>query len=127
MNRAYPIFYSLGFVVATMVAWHLGRQARLDPRRWALLLAITVVGGVVGSRVLHFDLVIDGFGDRTFLGGLVGGALTFLAVSRALGLGGRGCDALAVAVPLGHAVGRVGCYVVGCCFGRPTTLPWATH
>ena len=29
-----------------------------------------------------------------------------------------------VALPLGHAIGRVGCFLAGCCFGHPTTLPW---
>jgi phosphatidylglycerol---prolipoprotein diacylglyceryl transferase len=127
VTHAYPAFYTLGFVVAALVAWRFGRRSGLEPRTWAMLLAVTAVGGVIGSRVLHFDLVIAGFGDRTFLGGLVGGALTFMAASRLLALDGRGGDALAVAVPLGHAVGRVGCHLVGCCFGRPTTLPWGIH
>jgi phosphatidylglycerol---prolipoprotein diacylglyceryl transferase len=127
MIHAYPVLYALGFGVAAVVAWRSGRRQGIDPGRWAQVLAITAVAGVVGSRVLHFDLLIGGFGDRTFLGGLVGGGLAFLAGSRLLGVDPRGADALAVAVPLGHAVGRLGCFVAGCCFGRPTTLPWGVH
>ena len=33
-------------------------------------------------------------------------------------------DFLIVAVPLGHALGRIGCFLAGCCYGKPTTLPW---
>lgn len=34
-------------------------------------------------------------------------------------------DYVVVALPLGHALGRVGCFLDGCCHGRPTSLPWA--
>ena len=36
-------------------------------------------------------------------------------------------DFLIVAVPLGHALGRVGCFLAGCCYGKPTTLPWGVR
>jgi phosphatidylglycerol:prolipoprotein diacylglycerol transferase len=34
-------------------------------------------------------------------------------------------DVLAPAVALGQAVGRLGCFAAGCCYGRPTSVPWA--
>jgi len=36
-------------------------------------------------------------------------------------------DLTITALPLGHAVGRVGCFLNGCCFGKVSTLPWAVH
>jgi len=36
-------------------------------------------------------------------------------------------DTFAAAVPLGHAIGRLGCFAAGCCFGRPTALPWGVR
>ena len=33
-------------------------------------------------------------------------------------------DFLIVGLPLGHAFGRIGCFLAGCCYGRPTDLPW---
>ena len=33
-------------------------------------------------------------------------------------------DFMIVGLPLGHAVGRIGCFLAGCCYGRPTNLPW---
>lgn len=116
----YAAFYVLGFVVAGATGWHLGRRIGLDPSAWAALLAVTAVGGVLGSRVLHFDLAISGFGDRTFLGGLVGGALAFEAARRWLRIDARALDVMAIAVPAGHAVGRIGCFIAGCCAGAPT-------
>src|SRR5437870_6650148 len=35
------------------------------------------------------------------------------------------CDAFAPGIALGHVVGRMGCFFAGCCYGRPTTVPWA--
>jgi phosphatidylglycerol:prolipoprotein diacylglycerol transferase len=34
-------------------------------------------------------------------------------------------DVFAPGIALGHVVGRMGCLFAGCCFGRPTTVPWA--
>jgi phosphatidylglycerol:prolipoprotein diacylglycerol transferase len=34
------------------------------------------------------------------------------------------CDAFAPGIALGHAIGRLGCFSAGCCFGKPTDLPW---
>jgi phosphatidylglycerol:prolipoprotein diacylglycerol transferase len=33
-------------------------------------------------------------------------------------------DVVAAPVALGHAIGRMGCFVAGCCYGKPTSLPW---
>jgi phosphatidylglycerol:prolipoprotein diacylglycerol transferase len=59
------------------------------------------------------------------MGGIVAGIATAVAVARvarrpALEL----LDAIAPAGLLALAVGRVGCFLAGCCYGRPTTLAW---
>jgi phosphatidylglycerol:prolipoprotein diacylglycerol transferase len=54
-----------------------------------------------------------------FFGGLVGALATGAIFSWWRGLSfWRGADYFAVALPLGHAIGRVGCFVNGCCPGR---------
>ena len=35
------------------------------------------------------------------------------------------CDVFAPGIALGHVIGRFGCLFAGCCYGRPTTVPWA--
>jgi len=55
-----------------------------------------------------------------FFGGLVGAVATgsLFAWYRRLNFW-RGADYFAVALPLGHAIGRIGCFLTGCCPGRP--------
>jgi phosphatidylglycerol:prolipoprotein diacylglycerol transferase len=35
------------------------------------------------------------------------------------------CDVFAPGLAIGHAIGRLGCFAAGCCYGKPTNLPWA--
>jgi len=55
-------------------------------------------------------------------GGIAGGLVALFIVSNITGVPFlRLVDAPALAVPLGEAIARLGCYVYGCCWGRPTT------
>ena len=35
------------------------------------------------------------------------------------------CDVFAPGIALGHVTGRLGCFAAGCCYGKPTNVPWA--
>ena len=67
-------------------------------------------------------------GGLVFYGGLIGASLACLAFVRLRRLPlWKFADALAPSIALGYFVGRFGCLMNGCCYGRPTTLPWAIH
>jgi phosphatidylglycerol---prolipoprotein diacylglyceryl transferase len=98
---------------------------------WAAMWTL-LAGGIVGAKlffvVLGWEHYARGelrfWGDfRTgfvFFGGLAGAAVAGALFARARVLGFvRGADYFAVALPLGHAIGRVGCFFAGCCHGRP--------
>jgi len=61
----------------------------------------------------------------TFYGGILGAMVWVVVYSRI-----RKAPLLAVfdvaaaPVALGHSIGRIGCFVAGCCYGKPTSLPW---
>ncbi len=55
------------------------------------------------------------------LGGLFGGYLYCLKTKQSFS---RLCDPVALAIALGLPLSRLGCFIVGCCYGRPTDLPW---
>lgn len=88
------------------------------------------VGGIVGSKVYYallngdWRLLLDRSG-LVWYGGFILGALGVLWVMRSRRLPAWPvADVAALALALGYAVGRVGCFLVGDDYGRPTDLPW---
>lgn len=94
-----------------------------------------LLGGLAGAKLLwvfeHFgeeplqDLVFSR-GGLSWFGGFAGGVLAGLWVMHRKQL--PRLAVLAAATPglaLGHAIGRIGCFLVGDDYGRPSTLPWA--
>ena len=61
-----------------------------------------------------------------FYGGLIVAVIVALLYIRRIGLPlWTTCDVFAPGIALGHVVGRIGCFFAGCCYGKPTTRPWA--
>jgi len=129
--------YALIMMTSVLVAAWLARtrHAKLPitrGERWGIFLG-AFVGAMVAAR-LPFALtdprgLIGGgawFGDgKTIVFGLVGGYLGVEAAKAMLGLRLKTGDAFVVPTAAAIAIGRMGCFVAGCCHGRPTDLPWA--
>lgn len=62
---------------------------------------------------------------KTILAGLVGGYLAVELAKWALGIRSKTGDSFAPAVAIAVAIGRLGCFRAGCCYGTPTDLPWS--
>ena len=144
----YPVLFRIGEFEVTsfgvLVAigalvglWILNRElARSGLPSDALDAAIAgVVGGLAGAKLLwvveHFgeepllDLLLSR-GGMSWFGGFAGGVLAGLAVTQwkrspKMAVFAAATPALAV----GHAIGRIGCFLVGDDYGRPSNLPWA--
>ena len=103
------------------------------------LITIIVVSAFVFARLLHvvvewdyysanpsaIFLSRDGF---VFLGGFVGAVLCSTWYTRKnhqsiLGV----ADLFAPYLALAQGIGRIGCFLYGCCFGKVCSLPWAVH
>jgi phosphatidylglycerol:prolipoprotein diacylglycerol transferase len=61
---------------------------------------------------------------KTILTGLAGGYLGVVVAKWSLDIQARTGDGFAMPVAASVAVGRLGCFVAGCCYGCPTSLPW---
>jgi phosphatidylglycerol:prolipoprotein diacylglycerol transferase len=94
-----------------------------------------VIGGLVGAKLLWTlefsgeapvtDLLFSRSGLSWF-GGLIGGVGTGLwMLQRRRVPIVRALAAATPALAVGHAIGRIGCFMVGDDYGRPTNLPWA--
>ncbi len=146
-----PVAFSIGkmavswygimvaLAVITLVAWAL-LAVKKDPRlSYNLVLNGALVGipsGVIFSRVLHVvDLwdyysknpgqIIGGEG-LSIWGAVLGAALGVWIFSRFSKISfGHVADAITPGIILAQAIGRVGCTLNGCCYGKTTDLPWA--
>jgi len=132
----YGIYMALGMLFALFVASRLAARDGIARERVYDLGLWTLVGGLLGSKVLML-LVEDNVNilsldflrsGGVFYGGLIGG---FLAVAILVPLYKlpfwKVADAFAPAVALGQAFGRQGCFAAGCCWGKETHLPWGVH
>jgi len=122
-----------GFVVFVVTAM---RRAAA-PRVSVPVAVAAVTAGLIGARLLAAVTASDPFfgdpskvvavrfGNMAIFGGLAGAAAGGAAAARLLRTPiGRLADAAAPAVCLGIALLRTGCLLAGCCFGKPTGMPW---
>ena len=101
-----------------------------------ILLVLAIVGGRGLYALTHWaDYARDPAGVfRIWEGGLMLYGGYFLAIAggivyarRANLLVWRAADAAAPSMALGIGIGRIGCFLNGCCFGLPTHLPWGVR
>ena len=88
------------------------------------------IGGILGGKIYYamlyrdWHLIFDRAGI-VWYGCLLLGAAVFVGMARRRGLPlARTFDAAGPSLALGYAVGRVGCFLVGDDYGKPTDLPW---
>src|SRR6476661_11010985 len=134
----YGVLLAAAYLLGLRLAMVRAKARGLDQQRVLDLGIYIIISALVGAKLL---LVVTDF--RTFVndpselitlarsGGVFYGGL-ILAVSVALWYIRRvglplwtTCDVFAPGIALGHVIGRFGCLFAGCCFGRPTTVPWA--
>ncbi|MBI4347390.1 MAG: prolipoprotein diacylglyceryl transferase [Elusimicrobia bacterium] len=133
--RAYGVFALLCLGAAAAYFYRYRREIGISGATVLDLALGTGIGGVIGGRLGAFLLYSPEWGRQAFLDsgfsffqGTWGALAGFLLVGRLRGLDlGRLSDYAAVAGPLGHVFGRLGCFLGGCCHGRPTDLPWGVR
>ncbi|MDD5657976.1 MAG: prolipoprotein diacylglyceryl transferase [Elusimicrobia bacterium] len=135
---SYGAFAAAGYLAAILWLKSQMRAMGLDEKRFWSLIYWVFAGAVLGGKLMFWAVsyreLLDGrlalLADLrygfVFYGGLLGALAAGWAAARRCGVPFlAAADNFAVALPLGHAVGRLGCLAAGCCYGRPTSLPWA--
>ena len=134
---SYGLVLAVAFLAGTWLALREARHLGLDEDRVVSVILVSLVGGVVGGRALYVLEHLPEFrgsflsvlalwqGGLTLYGGIAAGTAAGLVTARRTGLPmWVTADALAPSLALGMMFGRVGCFLNGCCYGRPTRLPW---
>lgn len=118
------LVYGLAYLVGALAFWWLARRRRLATEGIAWVAVAGLVGGLLGAHVGQW-LLTGGAPGKSVLGGWLGGWLSVWLVKKRLGLVRPTGDLFAIGLMAGECVGRWGCFLGGCCFGRACSLPWA--
>lgn len=130
--HTYGVMVALGFLAGLFWVTRESKRLGQSPAKAMDLMFYIILSAIVGSRVLHVLVSERGrfFEDPLMLfkvweGGLVfyGGLIVSLVVSVWYVKRNKMplflmCDVFAPAIALGHAIGRLGCFFAGCCYGR---------
>ena len=134
----YGVFVALGFLAA-VTHWTFIARREKRPEGFGSELGFWVMlSGILGARVAYILANLDYFRDAPleilridrggliYYGGFIGAALGIILFARLRKLPLLSiADLAASALPLGHALGRLGCFMNGCCYGLATTSRWA--
>jgi len=137
--HTYGVFVAAGFLAGLAVAMRLARSENISAGLMMDMGFVILIAALVGSRamyvLLNFSFYIknpmDAFklweGGLVFSGGLAAAALVMAWYIRRHRLSWwKTGDVWAPGIALGQAIGRIGCLMAGCCYGRPAyDLPWA--
>ncbi len=138
--KSYGLMMVIGFLVAVFVIRRLSRNITPDPQMITNASLYFLIAGIVGARVFfvihYFNLFKDNLlsvfaiwqGGLELLGGVIGALGVVILYMRYHKLPiRRYLDILAIGLMLALALGRIGCFLNGCCFGKPSELPWAVR
>lgn len=132
---AYPVFIGLAAVIAYGVWVHCLKLNHLPTSKaftlWFEIVAIAFVGAKVFFAIIHFSpehsfVYWLNNGGVVFYGGfLFATAYCFWRFPRAELPLWPALKSTGPALAIGHAIGRLGCFFHGCCYGKSCALPWA--
>jgi len=131
---------ALAFLVGLWTATLRARRENISGQQIADIVLWLMVGSIIGARFVYvatywqeefagqpfIEIFAVWHGGLVYYGGLIGGIFACIIYVRWKKMPlWRTADILAPSIALGSVFGRVGCLLNGCCYGRPTSLPWA--
>jgi len=143
----YGLMITIGVALGVLVAVYFPPQTGISREDRLYSSCYAGIGVFLGAKILYLIITVPqllaleqppaltweyvsqllsyGF---VFYGGVLGGLLGIYIYARQFQLPFVGLtEALIPSVPLIHALGRIGCFCAGCCYGRPMDSPWGLH
>lgn len=127
-----------GFWTATLRA----RREKIPSEKIADIVLWLMIGSLLGARIVYVatywreefasqpftEIFMIQHGGLVYYGGLIGATIAGAIYIRWKKMPfWKTADVLAPSIALGSVFGRVGCLLNGCCYGKPTGLPWAVR
>jgi phosphatidylglycerol---prolipoprotein diacylglyceryl transferase len=139
--HTYGVFLALAFLSAILFTVRLAARDGLPKEKIYDLCLWMLLASLIGSKILMlftepeyrgnpWQLISLDFlrSGGVFYGGLIGAVISGYLLMRRYQLPWwKTADACAPGIALGSFFGRQGCFAAGCCWGKPTTLPWGVR
>jgi phosphatidylglycerol:prolipoprotein diacylglycerol transferase len=139
--NTYGVFLALAFLCAILITVRLAARDGLPRDKIYDLSLWMLLASLIGSKILmlivepeyrenpmqllSLDFLRSG---GVFYGGLIGAILAGYFLMRRYNLPWwKTADACAPGIAIGNFFGRQGCFAAGCCWGKPTSLPWGVQ
>jgi phosphatidylglycerol---prolipoprotein diacylglyceryl transferase len=138
--HSYGIMVALAFLAGYWTAALRARRENISSDAIINVVTWLMVGSIIGARIVYVttywheefadqpstEIFAIWHGGLVYYGGLIGGLIagTLCVWWKKMPLW-KTADVLAPSIALGSFFGRAGCLLNGCCYGRPTDLPWA--
>ncbi|PKM93070.1 MAG: prolipoprotein diacylglyceryl transferase [Elusimicrobia bacterium HGW-Elusimicrobia-4] len=131
--HTYGVFVALGFFVGFKMLLFYGKKSSFSPALIEKLTFLVFIFSLIGARLFYVLISFGEFaenpldifkvwqGGLVFWGGFLGGAITVIifSIKHKMPLW-KLADVFAPALAIGHALGRIGCFFAGCCYGKNT-------
>ena len=135
---SYGVLLASAYLLGLWMAVRRARAAGIDGNRIMDLLIWVIIAALVGAKALLFVVDFNHFTSSwqefstllrsggVFYGGLIAAIVVCIWQLRKHRLPlWQSADLFAPGIALGYMVGRLGCLMAGCCFGKPTDVAWA--
>lgn len=140
--HSYGVMIALAFLFGLWTATLRARREKISGDQIADITLWLMAGGIIGARVAYVttywreefadqpvsEIFMIQHGGLVYYGGLIGaiaGGAIFIRWKKMPFW--KTADVLAPSIALGNVLGRIGCLLNGCCYGRACSLPWAIH
>jgi phosphatidylglycerol:prolipoprotein diacylglycerol transferase len=134
---SYGVLLALSYLLGLQLARSRAKTWGLDPNKVLDLGIYIIIAALIGAKLLLLVVDFDQFRQSpveivslarsggVFYGGLILALIVafWYILHHKLPLWTT-CDVFAPGIALGHVTGRLGCLAAGCCYGKPTTMPW---
>ncbi|HIE12809.1 MAG TPA: prolipoprotein diacylglyceryl transferase [Desulfotomaculum sp.] len=136
--HSYGVMLAVAVMAGVLAGEREAGRRGIDPDYVFNLAAILVISGIIGSRIAYVLIEWPRFagepgavlriwdGGLSYYGALIAGLPLLWLYGRAKGVRfGEAADIAALGLAAGYPLARIGCFLNGCCYGKPADLPWA--
>jgi len=135
---SYTFFIALAFIVGLLVYFLEAKKSKSLGESNIYIIFGALIGGAIGAKLLDFVIEyryflenspgLDAiFFGKTIVGGLIGGLVGVKIAKKIFKINEKKGNLFAPAIAIGVAIGRLGCFFRGCCYGKATFLPWGVN